>query len=76
MHTKNIVVDNNTPEDSLKVIYEKRVRVENIGPDNIVYNEIFLIVSYQYLKKDYYVSGTARPACMWPQEYGFDVVSI
>ena len=46
MHTKNIVVDNNTPEDSLKVIYEKRVRVENIGPDNIVYNENFLIVSY------------------------------
>ena len=46
--TNRIEVDNNPLEESHEAIYEECVKVENIGPENILCNITFFIVSYEY----------------------------
>ena len=44
----NVEVDNTSLKESGKVSYDENVQADNLGPDKRVYNEIFLIVSYEY----------------------------
>ena len=46
--TKNVEIDDNPLKESLKAIYDERVQVVGLGSEYIVYNRIFLIMSYKY----------------------------
>ena len=46
--TKKVEIDNNAQGESHKVVCDERVQMENIGQENILYNELFLIVNYKY----------------------------
>ena len=46
--TKNIEVVNNAHNESIKVGYDTRVRVANHLPEKILYNDIFMILIYEY----------------------------
>ena len=48
--TKNAEKEKNALNESRAAGYDKRIRVENVGPEKRVYNEILLIVSYEYKK--------------------------
>ena len=48
--TKNAEKEKNALNESRAAGYDKHIRVENVGPEKRVYNEILLIVSYEYKK--------------------------
>ena len=59
--TNKVQVDNNSLDESCKSGYEKSMQVENIGPQNRLYNGIFLIVIYQYANNIFLLQRDITP---------------